>query len=176
VTSHHHDDDLDFAASPVARAPLSDAGERRRAEMLRLLSGAVVARRRRRTATRLAAAAVVGVAAAFAAFRALRGPDPLDVSPSSVARTSGEPPPLPVLAHARVESVPTDPRVLDTTLVATDAGIAARASVDDAALLEILAAAGRETGLVRFGDRVFLTEPADDEAEEVAPADESRGA
>ena len=174
MTHDEDDDDLDFARDPLPRATLSAAGERRREEMLRLLSGAVVARRRRRTTARVAAAAAIGVATAFAAFRALDGPEPAETTPSPVVRAEDRPA-LPVLAHVRVDRVETDPRVLDATLVATESGIAARSSLDDAALLEILAAAGHETGLVRFGDRVMLTEPAGEESEETGDDGEGRG-
>lgn len=146
------DDDAGFGPG-AGLLRLSEAGERRRGEMLLELTRAVTRRRQRRTAARAGAAAIAAVLVVAAALRFSRGPQSPAPEPS-VARSES---PAPLFAHVRVESIVTDPALLETIGVATDAAIAAAAEIGDEELLEALEASGHSAGLVRFGDRTILT-------------------
>lgn len=150
------DFDFDQAGSPLR---LSESGERRRGEMLSLLTGAVTRRRRRHVAVRAGAVAAATVLAAVAAWRVARGPEPREESPS-VARSASAPPEF---VHARIESVTTDPAIL------------AIANIGDEELLEALSATGRSTGLVRYGERAVLTGRVVDDSSEKTPVGAAYG-
>lgn len=133
---------------------LSARGERRREEILGTLQRAMTARRRRRSGIRAAGAVgaivlVVGAAAVLA---------------SRTVRTSGSGTHGPIAtgtegtakadrSSGMITLVRDDPGILDRVVVPR---VAAVAVIDDDELALLLDEAGRPSGLVRTGGRVYL--------------------
>lgn len=134
---------------------LSDDGKARHREMGAALSAAVVSRRRRRSAARWSAsglAAALLVTLAWPARLALPGfgPD----RPAQTAQVE--------LRHMNYGAVRDDASVLQRYGV-TPAPLPAEIWVGDRQLVELLASAGRPTGLIRAPGRVVLTADVVDE-------------
>ena len=130
------------------QSPLSDAGRARREAMLGELITQMQRLHRRRRVERTAAASACLVALliglSLLAMPA-RGPA------THLPRVAETPKPA---ADASIEIVRTDPSVLQRFAARTTS----RAILlDDEALLDELAAMGRPAGLIRSGDRVWLT-------------------
>src|SRR5690606_14339661 len=152
-------DDLTVFARSLARAPTPGAAAlARKAAMQALLLAEVRRRPRRRGVLRAAAAAALVLAALALAFRrperaprahALRHVDFAAVGAPG-ARWSFD-----------YAAVPDDGKAL--ARFTAQRTLPAEIFVDDDELLHLLAAAGRPTGLVRVGDRAFVTDDIVDE-------------
>lgn len=128
-------------------ATLSPTGAARRDALRTALQGAVVRRRRTRRALRAGAAAALLAALAWFAWPATIRAPLVPAPPSD--RLS--------IAHADFVVVCDDPGIV-ARCAAPASALAAETWVDDDALLDLLARAGRPTGLLRTGRRVVLTE------------------
>jgi hypothetical protein len=130
------------------RSALSDAGRARREAMLDELVVQMQRLHRRRRAQRTAAASACMVALiiglSLLAMPA-RGPA-IDTPPIVQARQPAR--------ETSIEIVRTDPSVLERFAARTTSRAV---FLDDEALLDELAAMGRPAGLIRSGDRVWLT-------------------
>ena len=127
--------------------------------MLEELKGAVSRRRRRLTALRWSGVAVVPVLV-VASWLTSGGPGKpesvADKAASPVASPSEPTRTTPVLLNIDFEVVETDAGILERYAV-TSLPVSPETFLDDDSLLALLAAANRPTGLVRFGQQVFLT-------------------
>lgn len=152
-------------ASGALDQRLSPLGAARREQMLGELKvemRRMHAARRTRKVLALNAVALAGIIGAFAVFSQPRSPTPSTVTPG-VARfdPQGEQPTFaaPAFVITR-ESTPSD--LMDKYAVRTPATTAE--SLSDAELLAALASIDRPAGLVRTGDRVWLTRDVADPA------------
>ena len=147
--------------------PLSPAGQARRDAMLDELTEVVTETRRTRKRRRRALAAGGGTAVALFLLVLLTLPAGLDHSGEArLVRNPGPAAPVeqttqtdhqPACAIAMVQ---TDPDILPRHVAEPRHIVIV---MDDRALLDTLAAMGRPTGLIRFGQQVQLSAPVTDE-------------
>jgi hypothetical protein len=148
---------------------LTPAGRERRDRIEAIAVRAALARRTRRRAVRAAAALMTAVAAALAIRIARPGPHDQPRPLPPLARLPRDEPaarpapvatsePTSVPAPVAITFVPTDPSIVDR-LRAEPAGPPRWQAIGDRELLDALVAAGRPTGMVRAGGRVYLVTP-----------------
>lgn len=148
---------------PLEAPELSAEGLQRREAILELAEKALAQRRRRRQTGRIAGG--VAMAAAIASLVYVAIPPHAPVAPSEPgARAEGAP--APDVANAIVASteqrpsrliqiIGDDPMIMSR--LASTPGPCMTVAIDDAALLEMLAAVGRHEGLVRTGGAAYLS-------------------
>ncbi len=149
---------------------LSAAGEKRRDAMLGELVQVVDRTHRNRQTRRALVAAASGVALIGIAVNLIPVP-PGDAGTSDrmvLTMPSPSPdlpptvtPPAATTPACITQRVQTDPAILDRYRAAP---LRLIKRIDDRTLLETLASINRPAGIIRYGDRVALTHPVDDES------------